>query len=255
MRWVVAIALVACTGGSTSTGKPSGDTGVPPSLRCPADVTSLFARVCASTDAALAPPTGYGGYGDFEITGEVSEVGGVLARVGDAVPGFAPCGSTDLQQVRVTNDLGETWTVGWDIEGPVDDASADAVLVGAPVTLHLVSGYGGYVLVNGFVLSDEVGPLVLFEENGPELTDAERDDVGVDVDTSDRCLVQTSYGRVEHYLVTFGGPSGSLSLRSGQSGTVDGSNRALSMSLASSDWALGCADGCGSTVWAGWEEP
>jgi hypothetical protein len=221
---VIALVLAGCGGGECD------------------DVAEIEARVCAETTAAVASSYGYG---EDLVAGEVTEVGGALADAGTRVPGFQPC-TDEAHQVRLVDGDGETWTVGWDLEGPVDEGSTDAIGVGDVVSLRVASTALGYSTALALVLSDDTGPLALFEQNGPGLTDAERGGVSVRIDRRHDCEIDGK----SHHLVTFSGPEGSLSLRSGQSGTIEATDRTLTLDLARS-WDQVCTDACSATTWAG----
>jgi hypothetical protein len=258
---LLAMSAVGCVPTpSTDTGTGTG-TGTGTDA-CPADVEVLTVAMCVET---TAPPStvSTGSYASSSSSTADASGAGTITEVGGALPAFAdsarfgqfrPCGPEHTQQVRLVDDTGATWTVGWGIDGPIDDASADAFAVGAPVDFHAHYSWTYFFSSRGVVLSDADGPQFLYETHGV-LTDAERGGVTVELDRTDLCVVADPDGDIEHDQVVFTGPDGPVTLRSGQQATVALAARDLDLTVAGSYWYTDCSDGCGESLWTGWESP
>jgi hypothetical protein len=241
----------ADTGTDTGAG---GDTGLDDA--CGADVASVPIAVCAETTAppAAGPTTSWYGFPfEFSGAGTVTEVGGALAVTpgSAALEGFELCDADFEQQVRLLDDLGETWTFGWDVDGAADAGSADAIAVGAVLGFYGVWVFETYSSAAALLVSDDLGPLFLFEQT-ERLTDEQRGGVGVSIDTTDTCVVDAE--GAEHYLVEFSWTDGSAQLRSSQEVTIPLPDRDLDLILGGAWEYLYCTDGCALIEWAAWAE-
>jgi hypothetical protein len=248
---------------------PTGDTATGTPNACPADVELLWAALCVETTALLDGPTStlggptpgsWVGYEDIDATGTgtVTEVGGALAAVPGSVPapGFDACDVDHAQQVRLIDDAGATWTVGWDLSrSPLDDRSADGIAVGEVLDFLVRFRWLGWSTSRALLLSDAGGPRVLFETH-EELSDTQLGGVSVEIDYDDTCFTPGEhFPLVEHYRVTLTGPGGTVDLRSGQQATLATAGRDLDFTVTGSFWYDDCADGCGGTELAAWETP
>jgi hypothetical protein len=280
------LAMVACvatpstspkrsaSSSASSSGTPSvattspatGDTGASSTataLACPADVGPLSIEVCVETTA----PRGYtdtGGSGTvhtfwwtaFEGSGTVTAVGGVLPAIPDSAPmeGFSSCGPEHVNQVRLLDDDGAIWTFGWDAAWTTTDAATVTPSTALEFAISLDYWIFGAAL--SFVLSDAVGPVVLFELPG-QLDTAGRFGITVETHLDDYCLAEDERwgGMVEHSRMSLTWPGASADLRSGQSATIELPGRDLEATVP---WAYNfpdCLDGCSGYSWAAWETP
>jgi len=246
--------------GDTGDTDTTVDSGIATADACPPGVESIREVTCVESDAALGTSP-YSSYAplDLEFQATVTEIGGVLSKIpGSAGLGYEPsCGAAHLHQVRLVDSSGSTWTLGWDIDGSVDDASTDAISVGEDLTVEVANRFWGYGADFAFRLSDATGPVVFYEAYAYQdpLTDEDRGGISAEVGIDDWCLGDDGGEQVRYRPVTFTGPYDSAALLSGQSGTMTLADRAVSLTLAGSEEIPDCPDGCTGNQWTGWETP
>jgi hypothetical protein len=218
-------------------------------LECGPDVQRLSYTLCLETTGELEPQGSPYEY-TLQSSGVLTEMGALEAWPGSQPTPLGACGPSWLQQVRWLDAQGATWTLGWDLSGPVDDGSTLALLPGAQLTLLLERHYTWYLDEDDLLLSDQGGPLLLIE-SWRSLTDEQRGGVSVEFpeEHCDRLEQNASWG----YLpVSFASDDGALELWPSQSDT-----------LGAMRWALGdrslldpCpSDWCGQAWWAAWRLP
>jgi len=176
------------------------------------------------------------------------------------VGGSEKCGAEHEHQVRLLDATGVTWTVGWDVDGPVDDASTDGIGVGALLTLAVANRSGGAAGSDvAIALSDATGPVLFVERVSyqPLLTPEDRGGISVVTSYADGCLGTDPYGyRALQRPVTFEGPYGTVILNAGASGLVTLADRTLDVTVGMSLLSLdGGADGMSAYGWTAWEDP
>lgn len=153
---------------------------------------------------------------------------------------------------------GVPWTVGW---GLLDQDGLDLDLVldyteGSEVSLRYrhVRSFGA---ANGFVLSDDQGPVLAVESGtwGPALEDG--DVAGLSV-TSGQALYQSyeECGTLEHSAITFTGED-ALTLEPLSMDEVTVGGRAMGVvAVANSTWTdAECTDMAGDWMWAAYRVP
>lgn len=249
MRIGVAVLGIGCTsgdGGGDSGPDTGTDTGLP---ACPVEV-HLEAVACLESTGEVPVGTGYSG-GDVggAVDGAVSELGAPASLAGSAaVGGFSACDGAE-RIVRIVDDVGETWTVGWSVEGDVD-ALPDSLGVGSLVTLAFEWRLAGYSLSRNLVISDPGGPRFVFASSG--LDSALIAPLEVNFAWRDDCPAIVEGVAWDETPITFTGVN-TLTLFSGQAGSVALADRTLDVVVPASAWMSGCADGCGTYEWVGWD--
>jgi hypothetical protein len=242
MRWLVTavVAGTGCTSGGGGDG--TADTG---QAECPAEV-HLEATACLETTAQVGSDAG-----DIEgsVSGVVSELGVPSTLYGSApVRYFRPCDAVE-RVIRLVDDAGDTWTVGWAVEGDLDELP-DSVPVGAEVRLSYDRYFAGYDIYSSLVIADAGGPRFVFADVG--LEPALLEGLAVAFDFSDTCPSVIDGREWDEAPVTFTGAS-TLVLYSGQSGTVELASGALDVVVPLSARNMDCTDGCGTYEWVGWD--
>jgi hypothetical protein len=256
MRWMLLGVVVGtgCTGGTGGGGPSGSDTGIDTDgdtgvAACPVAV-HLDAFACLESTGALPVDTGgYGSDATGSVEATVSELGAPGTLAGSApVGGFSACDGAE-RVIRMVDGAGATWTVGWAVEGTAD-ALPDSLAVGAPVTLAYEWVFSGYDVDRNLVISDAGGPRFVFAGSGvdPALLDG----LAVSFGWQDTCTSEVDGTLFDETPVTFEGEN-TLVLYSGQSGTVDLVDRQLDVIVPTSAWMQGCADGCGTNEWVGWD--
>jgi hypothetical protein len=254
MRWLALVIAAGsgCTNGDGGGGDGSGagdtghDTGV---AACPVEV-HLQAMACLESTAAVDVDSGYySGNVEGAVDGVVSELGAPASLAGSVpVGGFPACDAAE-RVIRLTDSAGDTWTVGWAVEGAID-ALPDSLMVGADVTLSYEWRFSGYDVDRNLVLADAGGPRFVFAGSG--LEPALLAGLEVAFGFADTCTSDVDGTEWDEAPVTFSGES-TLVLYSGQSGTVDLAEGALDVIVPQSAWMTDCADGCGTYEWVGWD--
>jgi hypothetical protein len=227
-------------------------TGPPVVGVCQPEVGPITVEVCAESTVV---PAGQSTTWDPYVlvgTGDVTEVGGVLAPVAGSLPigGFDTCGAEHAQQVRIVDRTGGTSTFGWDAQWTADDGVP--VSVGDVVDFLVVSHVFGWVPDRALVLSDGDGPRFLHQSGLDTLTDAERGGLFVRSDPDDACISDSDeLGHLDHTLEVVGWGADEVSLRSGQTAVVALPARDLSVTVEA--WEAGCSDHCWEHNWTAWE--
>ena len=219
--------------------------------------------ICIETSAPLEPIPDY----ELEDYSRVYTVSAQIVEVGsplqddpeDVLVGGWPCGGPADAQVRLRDEDGYLWTVGWDAEEH-DSGSTAALLPGMEVELLFVANAENTHKRKGVVLSDERGPLLVLEasqrpsSDGLPLTAAERG-FAIDVDREDTCE-GNPYDM--HPLVTISSSDASISLRTGGIATlpVDPGPRNVTFVLAAAaSYIDDCFDVCDGYFWVAWALP
>lgn len=226
------------------------DTGTPPpsSASCADDVVRLGFVLCVESTATVESPTTFGQV--LQGSGRVTAVGAVDPIAGSVPIGaFPACDLSEGQRVRLVDDAGETWTFGWDIDGPVDDDSSASVLVGSTVDFHTAWAWTYGPTDFALLLADADGPLFLLER-WDQLTEAER---GFAFDPSSAsCTVGPDPGW-DYHSVTFVGAVGEVVLWPGQTSGLSLSTREVQVVLGDYSFVDPCpSDWCADRWWATW---
>lgn len=230
---------------------------VGPPIACRASEVAIPSRVCAETTAAGFDTNG----AEAVVSGILTEVGGDLDRAPGSVDfaGFHSCNPLDHHQLRLVDDAGEAWTVGWDLVSPIEDGSTDALVVGARYTLALRDqGELPNVSTIGFALRDPDPVLVVdVFALASALTTKDRGGLlpvpgpttcaGADADGSLLPLRPVRFTTLDGDRFT---------IRSGDSAQVELGRHELTVAVAESSYPPpGGADGGPITVWLAWALP
>jgi len=244
--------MVGCSGGKGGGGSedidvgPTGDTDIGVAA-CPARVHLAAFACLESTAEVLIPDTG--GYDTRNVTGTVSGTVselGAPASLAESAPvgGFPACDDAE-RVIRILDGDGETWTVGWAVEGSVDE-SPDSIVVGGTVDLAYEWQFTGYDVNRNLVLSDTGGPRFVFAGSG--LDPVWLEGLAVTLLVDDTCTADGWDETPMEFTATT-----TLVLNSGESGTVTLGDRELDVVVPASGWLSGCVDGCGTYDWVGWD--
>jgi hypothetical protein len=230
------------------------DTGWP---ECRTEAEGLAVELCAGTDSDLPPS-----YVAFDATVEavVLEVGGDLGDAPGAPVGvFDACASRHGHQVRLEDADGRVWTIGWDVDGPIDGGSSGALWVGRPLVLHVRSLDYGYAVDRALSLTDP-GPVLFVESflDGPVLESADRGGLSAEVAREHGCTDRIGpWGDAGvTYPATFADGSRAVRVHPGRSAALSLDDRDVELVVAESYRLLdGCAVACTHTTWIGWTSP
>lgn len=219
---------------------------------CPADVELLQMALCLSTTAAGFADTDetYTEDNADSVTGAVVATGPYAALDAEtAVTGFEyGCGSDDLEEmVRVADEDGNTWTIAWSIAGDADAGSHGLFAADEALTVEWASWLGGYAGGSGVAIHDASGLRYVFDVG---LALSAEQLAGLAVERGDECTWFAENGA--EYTMTALVFDGTVSVHSGQSGTIGTDADALDVVVPYSGWNEDCADGCGTAAWAGW---
>lgn len=231
-----ALGLAACTVGD----------------RCPEPTPHLDAFACLESTASPTPDP----YSNNEdsvsgaVPATVTEIG-PLSSIADSAPvgGFPACDDTE-HAIRFVDDAGATWTFGWSVAGATDAMPA-SLPVGTAVTLAYDWGSAGsYSYTRSVVVSDGVGPRLVFADTWPELDlpgmsvkELRRDEcVGADPAVQNFAELPLSFEAVN-----------TLVLYSGGTGELDLGSHTLDVLVPNSWTFTECTDGCYVHEWVGWD--